>query len=80
MGMVSPRQINFAKRVEILVREDGLSYMQAITYVVDELSIEPETVNRYIDDGLKDRIAKCCAKNKTIKNHGEFEEPPKLYE
>jgi len=78
--MGSPRQTNFAKRVETLVQTDGISYMQAVAYVVDDMSIEPSTVNRYIDDGLKHRISRCCAKNKTIKHHSEFEEPPKLYE
>ena len=78
--MVSPRQMNFAKRVEHLVQDDGLSYMQAVTHVVDEMGIEAEMVNRFIDDGLKERIAKCCAKNKTIKGHEDYIEPPKLCE
>lgn len=78
--MVSPRQAGFASRVERLVQDDGLSYMQAITHTAEDMGLDIETVPRYIDDGLKERIAKCCAKNKTIKNHSDYIVPPKLCE
>lgn len=46
----------FAIIVDELVRTKGLTHMEAILYYCEENMLEPESVTKYIDKCLKEKI------------------------
>ena len=48
--------INFAIIVDDLVRTKGLTHMEAILYYCEQNLIEPDTITKWIDRSLKEKL------------------------
>jgi hypothetical protein len=58
---------SFISKVEYLVRNDNLTYVEAIMHLCSELDLDPEDIAKLISGPFKDKIEAEAIKNHTIK-------------
>lgn len=69
MNVVQITQYDFSKRVEQLVWQDDISYIEAIAVVTDEFEIQPEDIKQYITEDLMYKLHNSACELKLLKDN-----------
>lgn len=56
MALKLHNQTTFTQNIEKLVHENELTYLEAISYYMEETNIEPEKVKKLISPRIRDKI------------------------
>jgi hypothetical protein len=63
----------FGENVEEIVRDKGLSYMEAILHICDREDIEPEDARKFVPPVIKSKLEAEARKLNFLPKHGTLE-------